>query len=156
MGHVPGFDQVLDDLRVGHDRVGPDPLRDRREMVEQVGVLAVEHVAAGHGDDPLEHRPKGQDRRLGLAIHHLADDPRVERLVPRLVAGDLPADPGQVLVTLLGGEPGDIAVGDPGRTLLERGIDEGRSGVAPVPRVESVGQRGDGSSARRPACPPGR
>src|SRR5690349_5967503 len=39
--HPPGLDEVIDDLRVRQDRVGPQALRDRREVVEQVGVSTV-------------------------------------------------------------------------------------------------------------------
>ena len=138
MRHAPGLDEVFDDLRVSQHGVGPDPLRDRREIVEQVGVLTVEHVAPGHGDDALDHPPEGQDARLGLSLHRLADDPGVERLMARLVAGDLPADPGEVLVPLLGGELAHIAVGDPRRSFLESRVDQCRTVVALVPRIESV------------------
>ena len=36
------------------------------------------------------------------------------------------------------GEPGDVAVGDPGRTFLERRVDQTRSVVASPARVETV------------------
>src|SRR6185312_4732227 len=63
---------------------------------------------------------------------------RVERLVARLVAGDLAADPGEILVPLPGGELAQVPVGDARRSLLESGIDQRRAVVPLVTRVESV------------------
>ena len=56
---------------------------------------------------------------------------RVERLVARLVAGDLPADPGEVLIPLGGGELAHVPVGDPGRAFLEGGVDEAHQSSPP-------------------------
>ena len=49
---------------------------------------------------PLIIDRKARTAASGSRSIDLADDPRVERLVARLVAGDLPADPGEVLVAL--------------------------------------------------------
>ena len=54
------------------------------------------------------------------------------------ITRDLAADAGEVFIALTVGEPGDVAVGDPGRTFLERRVDQARSVVALSARVETV------------------
>ena len=56
----------------------------------------------------------------------------------RFITRDLAADAGEVFIALTVSKPGDVAVGDPGRTFLERRVDQTRSVVALSARVETV------------------
>ena len=75
----------------------------------------------------------------GSSSSTCAHHARVERFVPGLVAGDHPADPGEVGVALPAGDPPDVAVRDARRTLLERRVDEEVVGIGLALRVEAVG-----------------
>ena len=78
------------------------------------GSPEMDHQAAGHGDETLQHCAVGKHSPFRVPFHHLGDDPRVENLVTRLVAGDLATNPGKVFIALGGGEPANVPVGHPG------------------------------------------
>lgn len=87
---------------------------------------------------PLSMGPVSQHSALRIPLHDLADDPRVEDLVARLVGRDLPADPGEVLVALAGGKPTHIPVGHAGRSFLERRVDEPGMVVPVAAHLEAI------------------
>ena len=62
--------------------------------------------------------------------------------MPGFVAGNHPADPGQVRVAVPGRHPADVAVRDACRALLERGVDEQVVGIGPALRVEAIDDEG--------------
>ena len=64
---------------------------------------------------------------------------RVERLVPRFVAGNHAADAGEVRVAVPGGDPPDVAVRQARGALLKRGVDEEAVGIGLGLRIEAVG-----------------
>ncbi len=62
----------------------------------------------------------------------------------RLVTGDLAADPREVFLSLSGGELSHVSVGDPGRTLLKRCVNEPLVLVIPARREAISDQMMDG------------
>ena len=107
---VPSLDEVLDDGSVVANGVDVGALGDDREVIEQTRIPAVVHEPAGHRDGPAQHRSKREHAARRVVPEHLGHHPRVERLVPRFVAGNDAADPGEVRVTVPGGDPPDVAV----------------------------------------------
>ena len=76
-GDVPRCHEVSDDRGVVQDRVDAQPLGYDAEVVEEVGVMAVEHQPAGHGDNPAEQRGAAEDERKRTAEEDVAG--RVEQ-----------------------------------------------------------------------------
>ena len=86
-----------------------------------------------------QHRSKREDAARRIVLEHLGHHARVERLVPRFVAGNHAADPGEVRVTVPGGDPPDVAVRQARGALLKRGVHEEAVGIGPGLRIEAVG-----------------
>ncbi|CAA6668527.1 unnamed protein product [Spirodela intermedia] len=107
--HFPPPHQELEDVRILLGRVDPQPLGDRREVLKQVVVAPIVHQMRGHGD---------------LLLHHLLHYLRVRGLMAFLVRRDGAAYLRQLQVSALLGQPRGVTVGNEGRSLLERGVDE--------------------------------
>lgn len=138
-GDVPDLDEVINDGGVVVDGIDAAALGDDGEVVEEVGVFAVVHEAAGHGDDAAEHAAEGEDAAAGVDFHDPAHHFGVEGFVAGFIAGDALADFCEVGVALGGDQFTDVAVGDFGGAFLEGGVDEAVVGVGVGLGVEAVG-----------------
>lgn len=98
--------------------------------MEEVVVLAVEHVERWHGDSLAHHVGQGKHCGVRVDFKQFLHNLGVGHLVALLVGGDEAADLGEGGVAVELGVAGGVAVGDEGGLLLERSVDEPAVGVA--------------------------
>ncbi len=79
---------------------------------------------ARRGGPQFRPQPVGEECRLGIALEQFGDDPGVKDFVASFIGRDLLADLREILLALLQGEPGEIAVRQPGGTIVQIGEDD--------------------------------